>query len=171
LALWVGGTRWGRLNLRLLELLRNRRRGWKYHGPGPLGPDLLSRKCDHIQGPIHEAPVQHLGTTLTHHRVVCPMVGSDVLGGGDGVSHCKGRKGIWDGGGSVGVRIHTGDGARRKGSHCGRHTDQEGVHVCEPRQEVVSACVWTVVPKGRAVTGRDAEEGGGWGNECRSRPT
>lgn len=62
--------------------------GWGqvYPGPRPACPDLLSSERDHVQGPVHEAPVQHLGAALAHHRVACPVVGSDVLAGGDGVS-------------------------------------------------------------------------------------
>ena len=55
-------------------------------GLRPLCPNLLSRERDHIQGSVHEAPVQHLGAALAHHRVAGPVVGGDVLAGGDSVS-------------------------------------------------------------------------------------
>lgn len=50
-------------------------------GSKALGPDLLSGECDHVQGPIHEASVQHLGAALAYHCVAGPVVGSDVLAG------------------------------------------------------------------------------------------
>lgn len=58
------------------------------------GPDLLSCECDHVQGPIHEAPAEHLWAALTHHGVAGPVVGSDILAGGDRVRRGWEPKGL-----------------------------------------------------------------------------
>lgn len=60
--------------------------GSEFQGPGLLSPDLFSSECDHVQGPVHEAPIQHLGAALAHHSVTGSVVGSDILAGGDNIS-------------------------------------------------------------------------------------
>lgn len=84
------GGRGRRRGQAFLVGVRSAQQGRVYPGPRPLRPDLLSGECDHVQGPVHEAPVQHLRAALAHHRVTRPVVGSDVLAGRDCVSRQPG---------------------------------------------------------------------------------
>lgn len=118
---------------------RSARGGRVYPGPRPPGPDLLSSERDHIQGPVHEAPVQHLGAALAHDRVACPVVGSDVLAGGDGVSPQPG--GDRDAGGAV------------VGDPCPDRGDAQVVGALPTRPEVGGACKLRLPGHG-VMTGR-----------------
>lgn len=121
---------------------RSARQAHVHPGPRPPCPDLLSRERHHVQGPVHEASVQHLGAALAHDRVACPVVRSDILAGGDGVSPQPSPD--RDAGGAV-----VGDPRPGRG-------EAQVVGAFPTRPEVGGACKLRL-PGDGAVTGRDSE--------------